>query len=112
MTTHEPRWHGRLPDEEWHLQLTTREGWQRFAEDEPADLALRGDPEWKELTGTGRDAYDEARIDVHARLIVDDRDRQKAQHRHRDRGACGSGSRPLQCSRRTAYARFVCWHQR
>lgn len=66
----EPRWQDRLRDEEWHLQLTTRGGWQQFAEDEPADFVLLSDREWKELSDDDRDVYDEARIDVHARLIV------------------------------------------
>jgi MoxR-like ATPase len=70
VTDDQPAWRDHLRDEDWHRQLTTREGWRQFTQDEPANVSLLDDQRWKELSDLDRLRYDEDRIDYHARLIV------------------------------------------
>ncbi|MEU8156126.1 TniB family NTP-binding protein [Micromonospora sp. NPDC048986] len=49
---------------------TTVEGWQRFVEADPADVALLPKGDWSALTAQQRLIYDEARIAYHAELVV------------------------------------------
>src|SRR4051812_33363182 len=49
---------------------TTKEGWAAFVNHQPAPVDLLGPAELAALTPARRDAYDEIRIEHHARLIV------------------------------------------
>jgi hypothetical protein len=51
-----------------HFPLTTREGWQRFLEDQPAEPD--GADADLPLPAAGRPACDHTRLDYHARLVV------------------------------------------
>lgn len=48
--------------------LTTKEGWRRFVDKEPAPPALLGEAEWAALSVARRIGYDDARVDYHADL--------------------------------------------
>jgi hypothetical protein len=50
--------------------LTTREGWQRFTDTEPAEPKLPAGTDLELLSDTGRMAYDRDRADYHSRLVV------------------------------------------
>ena len=50
--------------------LTTREGWQRFVDTEPAEPTLPAGTDLELLSGTSRMAYDRDRADYHSRLVV------------------------------------------
>jgi len=53
-----------------HFPLTTREGWQRFTDAEPAQPELLSGSDLDLLGDAGHMAYDHARADYHSRLIV------------------------------------------
>ena len=53
-----------------HFPLTTREGWQRFTDTEPAEPKLLPGTELEFLGSAERLAYDHARVDYHSRLII------------------------------------------
>jgi hypothetical protein len=53
-----------------HFPLTTREGWQRFVDAEPAQPKLLPGSDLDLLGDTDRMAYEHARADYHSRLIV------------------------------------------
>ncbi len=59
-----------LDEQDWHRQLTMRQGWQQFVDDPPAELPLLPATQWEALSDEDRVLYDERRIDYHARLIV------------------------------------------
>ena len=50
--------------------LTTREGWERFAGDQPADPKLLAEADLGLLSGADRTAYDHDRADYHSRLVT------------------------------------------
>src|SRR5690242_8077343 len=56
--------------EQWQRQLTTLVGWRQFVADVWEAPQLLSTRELKRLTAPGRDAYDDRRIDHHARLGV------------------------------------------
>jgi len=53
-----------------HFPLSTREGWQRFADAEPAQPKLLSGSDLDLLGDADRMAYDHDRADYHSRLIV------------------------------------------
>jgi hypothetical protein len=53
-----------------HFPLTTREGWQRFTDTEPAEPKLLSGSDLELLSDADRMAYDHDRADYHSRLIV------------------------------------------
>jgi hypothetical protein len=53
-----------------HFPLTTREGWQRFTDTEPAEPKLLPGSDLELLGDADRIAYDHDRADYHSRLIV------------------------------------------
>ena len=53
-----------------HFPLSTREGWQRFVDAEPAEPKLLPGSDLDLLGDADRMAYDHARADYHSRLIV------------------------------------------
>ncbi|RCG21173.1 ATP/GTP-binding protein [Sphaerisporangium album] len=57
-------------DEQSGLHLTTIPGWRRSLAEPPAPPALLNAADYARLPGIERDAYDEARLDHHARLLV------------------------------------------
>jgi Bacterial TniB protein len=63
---------GRDPDGDQPARqpLTTKEGWQRFVQAAPVAPPLLPIEQWQNLQGPQRAAYDQARIDHHARLVV------------------------------------------
>jgi len=56
--------------DEDRFPLTTREGWQRFVDTEPAEPKLPAGTDPELLSGTSRMAYDRDRADYHSRLVV------------------------------------------
>ncbi|MFC9636809.1 TniB family NTP-binding protein [Streptomyces mirabilis] len=57
-------------DDEAGLHLTTREGWRRFTADPPSPPRLLTAREHAALADIEQDAYDDARLGHHARLLV------------------------------------------
>jgi TniB protein len=57
-------------DEEAGRHLTTREGWRQFLSEPPAPPKLLTTREYGKLSQPERVAYDETRLDHHARLLV------------------------------------------
>ncbi|MEU8272231.1 ATP-binding protein [Sphaerisporangium sp. NPDC049002] len=57
-------------DEQSGQHLTTIPGWRRSLAEPPAPPALLNAADYARLPGIERDAYDEARLDHHARLLV------------------------------------------
>ncbi|MFF9475968.1 TniB family NTP-binding protein [Streptomyces roseolus] len=57
-----------LPETERHL--TTLDGWRRFIEESPLAPPRLTDGEYETLGEAGQAAFDEARLDHHARLLV------------------------------------------
>lgn len=53
-----------------HFPLTTREGWQRFTDTEPAEPKLLSGSDLDLLGDADRMTYDHDRADYHSRLIV------------------------------------------
>jgi Cdc6-like AAA superfamily ATPase len=53
-----------------HRPVTTKEGWAAFVTGQPTPVELLAPEQLAALTEAQRDAYDEARIAYHARLIV------------------------------------------
>jgi AAA domain len=53
-----------------HFPLTTREGWQRFTDDQPAEPKLLTGTDLELLSEADRMTYDHDRADYHSRLIV------------------------------------------
>jgi len=49
---------------------TTLTGWRRFVDSAPAMFELLPDDQWHGLSGTAREAYDEARISYHSEMVV------------------------------------------
>jgi hypothetical protein len=50
--------------------LTTREGWERFAGDQPAEPKLLAGTDLELLSAADRSAYDHDRADYHSRLVT------------------------------------------
>jgi hypothetical protein len=50
--------------------LTTREGWERFAGDQPAEPKLLAEAGLALLSAADRAAYDHDRADYHSRLVT------------------------------------------
>ena len=61
---------GGTDDESRRRQLTVLAGWRRFTDEEPAPPELLPGAQWRRLSGAGRLAYDEARLNHHSRLLV------------------------------------------
>lgn len=60
-----------VPDEDTaQRQLTTLAGWRRFVEQAPAPPDLLAEDTWRRLPEMQRFAYDEERLNHHARLLV------------------------------------------
>ncbi|MEW2471439.1 ATP-binding protein [Streptomyces sp. NPDC046994] len=57
-------------DDAEHNPLTTKDGWRRFAHDTPTCPPLLPAKEFKGLSDHARVAYNEPRLDYHARLAV------------------------------------------
>ena len=63
--------HEDVPTGEYEqLQLTTLDGWRRFAAETPSAPALLPEEVWSSLSGDKREAYDERRLEHHSRLLV------------------------------------------
>lgn len=57
-------------DEAQHRQLTTLAGWRRFVDEALAPPELLPEQAWQHLNATQQLAYDEDRLNHHARLLV------------------------------------------
>jgi hypothetical protein len=54
----------------WHDPLTTREGWAKFVQEQPAAPALLPTRQWRTLSPTDRASYDHQRLAHRARLVI------------------------------------------
>lgn len=57
------------PDER-RPTMTTLDGWRRYVDEDPLDMALLDDQAWRELDDPRRLRYDEARQRYHSELVV------------------------------------------